>query len=108
MPTLLELLGSHGWLAFGFLGGLVSEPGAARHFYAAFSVHSEALGGDDVAFFDDVFDVFSAPFGEFGDARAYLLPTIFKDLLEEFINGVPGVGVFELDFVAGNLSENDA
>ena len=108
MPTLLELLGSDGCLPFGFLGGLVAEPGAAGHFYAAFFVDSEALGGDDVALFDDVFDVFSAPFGEFGDVRAYLLPTIFKDLHEEFIDGVPGVGVFELDFVAGNLSEDDA
>ena len=50
------------------LGGLlVAEPGAAGHFHAAFFVDSEALGGDDVAFFDDVFNVFGAAFGEFGD-----------------------------------------
>ena len=67
MPTLLELFCSADRLALGFFGGLVSEPGAAGHFYAAFFVDSEALGGNDVAFFDDVFDVFGAPFGEFGD-----------------------------------------
>ena len=57
-----------GWpSAFGFFGGLVAEPGAAGHFHAAFFVDSEALGGDDIAFFDDVFDVFGAAFGKFGD-----------------------------------------
>ncbi len=67
MPMLIELLCCDGWLGFGFLGGLVSQPSAAGHFYAAFFVDSEALGGDDVAFLDDVFDVFGAAFGEFGN-----------------------------------------
>ena len=43
------------------------QPGAAGYFHAAFFVDSEALGGDDVAFFDHVFDFFGAAFGEFGD-----------------------------------------
>ena len=53
------------------LGGfLVAEPGAAGHFHAAFFVNSEALGGDDVAFFDDILNVFGAAFGEFGHVNA--------------------------------------
>ena len=67
MPTLLELFGGDGLLGFGFLGSLVAEPSAAGHFYAASFVHSEALGSDDVAFFDDVFDVLGGAFGEFGN-----------------------------------------
>ena len=83
MPTLLELLGSDGCLAFGFFGGLVAEPGAAGHFHAAFFVDSEAFGGDDVAFFDDVFDVFGAAFGLMMDSAIFLRMTgmlsIFRD-----------------------------
>jgi hypothetical protein len=33
---------------------LFAEPGAAGHFNAVFFIDSEALGGDEVAFFDDV------------------------------------------------------
>jgi hypothetical protein len=55
MPTLVGLFSSDGRLAFGFLGGLVSQPSAAGHFHTAFFVDSEALGGDDVAFFADGF-----------------------------------------------------
>ena len=63
-----SLFGSDGlWIRFGLLSGLVSEVGAAGHFHAAFFVHSEALGGDDVAFFDDVADVLGAAFGQLGD-----------------------------------------
>ena len=58
---------------FGFGGFLVAEPGAAGHFHAAFFVDSEALGGDDVAFLDDVFNVFGAAFGEFGDVDESVL-----------------------------------
>ena len=53
MPTFLDLLGSYGWLAFGFLGGLVSQPGAAGHFHAAFLTNFEARVGDDIAYCDD-------------------------------------------------------
>ena len=67
MPTLFELFCCGGLLRFCFLCGLVAEPSAAGHFHAAFFVNSEALGGDDVAFFDDVFNVFGAAFSEFGD-----------------------------------------
>ena len=45
-----SLFSGDGLHCFGFLGFLVAEPGAAGHFHAAFFVHSEALGGDDVAF----------------------------------------------------------
>ena len=65
MPTLLELLRSDGLLGFCLSGFLVAEPGAAGHFHASFFIDSEALGGDDVAFFDDIFHVFGAAFGEF-------------------------------------------
>ena len=67
IPTLLELLGGDGLLLVGFGGGLVAEPGATGHFNAAFFIDSEAFGGDGVAFFDDVTDVFRAAFGELGD-----------------------------------------
>jgi hypothetical protein len=79
---------------------LVAEPGAAGHFHAAFFVNSEALGGDYVAFFDDVFDLFGAAFGVFDTWRARLLPAILQNLLVEFVNRIPGVGVFESDFIA--------
>ena len=36
-----------------------------------------------------------------------LLATIFENLLIEFIDGIPGVCVFEPDFIAGNLTVND-
>ncbi len=60
---------------FGFFGFLVTEPCAAGHFHAAFSffIDSEALGGDEVAFFDDVFDLLGAAFGEFGDVDEAVL-----------------------------------
>jgi hypothetical protein len=41
MPTLLELFSCDGWLGFGFLGGLVSQPSAAGHSQAAFFVDVE-------------------------------------------------------------------
>jgi hypothetical protein len=39
---------------FGVFGSLVAEAVAEGHFHAAFFIGFEALGGDDVAFFDDV------------------------------------------------------
>jgi hypothetical protein len=48
-------------------GFLVAEPSATGYFHTAFFVDSKALDGDDVAFFDDVFDVSGAAFGEFRD-----------------------------------------
>ena len=46
---------------------------AACHFHAAFFIDSEALGGDEVAFFDDVFDLLRAAFGEFGNVDEAVL-----------------------------------
>ena len=68
-----SLFSGDGLHCFGFLGFLVTKPGAAGHFHAAFFVDSEALGGDDVAFFDDVLDVLSAAFGEFEDVDESVL-----------------------------------
>ena len=104
MPP-LELLHSGGRLALFLLGDLIAEPATVRNFHAAFLVDSKALGGDDVGFFENVFCASDAAFDDFG---ACSLAAIFKDLLEEFIDGVPGVGVFELDFLTGNLAVDDA
>ena len=46
-----------------------------------------------------------------GDEAAtlpFLSAAILKNLLVEFIDGIAGVGVFELNFTPGNLTEDDA
>jgi hypothetical protein len=53
--------------SFNLIGFLVTEPSAPGHFNAATFVHTKALGRDDFAHTDHLFDVLSAAFGKFGD-----------------------------------------
>ena len=80
---------------------LVAEPGAAAHFHAAFFIDAEALGGDDLAFFDDVLDVFGAAFGQFGDVdEAVLAGQHFHERAEGGDgNDLAGVDLAHFDFL---------
>jgi len=49
-----------GFVGFGEFALFVFQDGAAGHFHAAFFIDPDAFGGDDVAGFDDVFDLVDA------------------------------------------------
>ena len=88
-------------MRFSLSGFLVTEPGAAGHFHATFFVDSEALGGDDVAFFDDVFNVFGAAFGEFRDVDESVLAREHFHECAELGDGnhLAGVNLAHFDFL---------
>ena len=64
--ALFGVVGGRG-VSGGVLLFLFAEESAAAHFHAAFFIDADALGGNDVAGFDDVFDLIDAEVCEFRD-----------------------------------------
>jgi hypothetical protein len=90
-----------GAFSLGFGGLLLAEPGAARHFHAAFFIDTDAFGGDQIALLDDVLDMLRAAFGQFGDVDQAVLAGEYLHERAEGGDGhdLAGVNLVDLDLL---------